>query len=181
MLEYLHSQDSLTITFHHFHRAWLGPLSSADIQGLSMDVDSLMDSPPYLIHGIMPKEAMWNQIWANYIPLDQPSHMACVIPQGNALAPAVKVAMAKKSHRLTSLICQLCTGHCFDANYSNTFRTGTNDNTTCPCSHTPRCPNHLPHCCICQHTKEHVIFHCLKTTPLHDYYLYRIGSLRTIF
>jgi hypothetical protein len=124
---------------------------------------------------------MWNWIWADYNPSDCPLHMACTRPTGNSLAPAVKAAVDKHSCRLTSLICQLCTGHCFDANYSDTFRTGADDNTICPCSHTPRRPNHLPHCRIRQHTKEHVIFHCLKTTALHDCHLRGIGSLRTIF
>jgi hypothetical protein len=45
--------------------------------------------------------------------------MAYAIPDGNNLAPAVKAAVAKRSRRLTSLICQLCTGHCFNANYSD--------------------------------------------------------------
>jgi hypothetical protein len=150
MLEYLRNHDSLTITFRYFHRAWLGAPSREDIQGLSADLDSLMGTPPHPIHGITPKEAMWTHIWANYIPSDQPSHMACVIPNGNALAPAVKAAVAKRSCCLTSLICQLCTGHCFDANYSDTFCAGANDNTTCPCTHVPRRPNH-PHSRRCIH------------------------------
>jgi hypothetical protein len=124
---------------------------------------------------------MWNQIQAEYTPSDRPSHMACVIPHGNTIAPVLKAATAKKSHHLTSLICQLCTGHCFDANYSDTFRSGANDNTTCPCSHIPRHPNHLPRCHIRQHTKEHIIFHCIKTATLHDRLLHSLGSLHTIF
>jgi hypothetical protein len=148
MVDYLDSIDLLTITFCHFHRAWPGAPSPGDIQGLSMDLDSSADLPPHPIHGITPKEAMWHRIRTDYTPSDRPSHMACVNPLNNALAPALKAAMAKKSRRLTSLICQLCTGHCFDANYSDTFRTGANDNTTCPCSHITRRPNHLPCQCI---------------------------------
>jgi hypothetical protein len=181
MVEYLDSSDSLIITFHNFHRAWPGALSPGDIQGLSTDLDSSADLPPHPIHGSTPKEAMWYQIWANYTPLDRPSHMACIIPHGNTLAPALKAAMAKKSRCLTSLICQLCTGHCFDANYSNTFHTSANNNTTCPCSHIPRCPNHLPRRHIRRHTKEHIIFHCLKTTTLCDCLLHGLESLRTVF
>ena len=108
--------------------------------------------------------------------------MACIIPDGNTLAPAVSAAMIKRSHRLTSLICQLCTGHCFDATYSDNFRAGTNNNTTCPCTHTPRRPNHPhPHHRIHCHTKEHIIFHCVKTTSAHERYLHGLGSLCIIF
>jgi hypothetical protein len=146
-----------------------------------MDLDSAADSTPHPIHGITPKEAMWHRIRTDYNPSDCSSHMACIIPHGNALAPALKAVTAKKSRHLTSLISQLCTGHCFDATYSDTFHTGANDNTTCPCSHTPRRPNHLPRRCIHRHTKEHVIFHCLNTTTLRDRLLYGLGSLRTIF
>jgi hypothetical protein len=181
MVEYLDSIDSLIITFCHFHRAWPGAPSPGDIQGLSTDLDSSADLPPHPIHGITPKEAMWHRIQADYTPSECPSYMACIIPHGNTLAPALKAATAKKSHRLTSLISQLCTGHCFDASYSETFRTGANNNTTCPCSHIPRRPNHLPCRRIHQHTKEHVIFHCLKTAALRDRLLYGLGSLRTIF
>ena len=138
ILGYLDSHDPLTIIFRHFHRAWPGAPSSADIHGLSNNLDSHADTPPHPIHGITPKEAMWNRIRADYNPSDRPSHMACICPIGNSLAPAVKAAVRKHSRRLTSLICQLCTGHCFDANYSDTFRSGADDNTTCPCSHIPR-------------------------------------------
>jgi len=112
--------------------------------------------------------------------IGMPAHFRAqhVIPH---YTPALKAATAKKGHHLTSLICQLCTGHCFDANYSDTFRSGANDNTTCPCSHIPRCPNHLPHRRICRHTKEHIIFHCIKTAALHDHLLHGLGSLRIIF
>jgi hypothetical protein len=144
MSEYLCVHDSLTIMFCHFHRAWLGTPSREDIQGLATDLDSLADTPLHPIHDITPKEAMWTRIRADYTPSDRPSHMACVIPNGNTLAPAVKAAVAKRSRHLTSLICQLCTGHCFDANYSDNFRASANDNTTCPCTHTPCRPNH-PH------------------------------------
>jgi hypothetical protein len=181
MVEYLDIIDSLTIMFHHFHRAWPGAPSPGDIQGLSTDLDSSADLTPHPIYGSTPKEAMWHRIQAKYTPSDRPSHMACVIPHGNTLAPAFKAAMAKKSCCLMSLICQLCTGHCFDANYSDTFRTSTNDNTTCPCSHIPRRSNHLPRHRIHWHTKEHVIFHCLKTTTLRNHLLHSLGSLHTIF
>jgi hypothetical protein len=124
---------------------------------------------------------MWNRIRADYNPLDHPSHMACIRPVGNSLAPAVKAAVGKHSRRLTSLICQLCTGHCFDTNYSDTFRSGADDNTTCPCSHVSRRPNHLPRRRIRRHTKEHIVFHCLKTAALRDRHLWGIGSFRTIF
>ena len=181
IVEYLNSSDSLTFTFRHFHRVWPGAPSPADIRGLSNELDSHADTPPHPIHGITPKEAMWNRIRTDYIPSDRPSHMACTRPIGNSLAPAVKAAVEKHSRRLTSLICQLCTGHCFDANYSDTFRSGADDNTTCPCSHIPRRPNHLPRRRIRRHTKEHVVFHCLKTATPRDRHLRGIGSFRTIF
>jgi hypothetical protein len=144
MIRYLDSVESLTITFRFFHKVWPGTLSQADIEGLSGDLDLLAETPPHPIHGITPKEAMWNWIQADYAPSDHPSHMACTWPVGNNPAPAVKAALTKHSRQITSLICQLCTGHCFDANYSDTFCPQAGDNTTCPCSHIPRCPNHLP-------------------------------------
>jgi hypothetical protein len=108
--------------------------------------------------------------------------MACTIPDGNALAPAVKAAVAKRSRCLTSLICQLCTGHCFDANYSDNFHTNAGDNTTCPCIHVPRQPNHTYPCRRThRHIKEHVIFHCVKTTSAQGQFLQGLGSLRVIF
>jgi hypothetical protein len=39
MSDYLLSRDTLTITFHPFHRAWPGAPTLEDIQGLSMDLD----------------------------------------------------------------------------------------------------------------------------------------------
>jgi hypothetical protein len=147
-----------------------------------MDLDSLVDTPLHPIHDITPKEAMWTRIRADYTPSDRPSYMACAIPDGNNLAPAVKAAVAKRSRHLTSLICQLCTGHCFNANYSDNFRTNAGDNTTCPCTHTPRQPNHpYPHRQIHRHMKEHVIFHCVKTTSARERYLRGLGSLCVIF
>ena len=148
MSEYLHDHNLLTITFCFFHRAWPGTPSLENIQGLTPDMDSLTETPPHPIHSTTPKEAMWLHIWADFTPLDCLSHMACITLDGNTLTSAVRAAIAKGNHCLTSLICQLCTGHCFDANYSNHFWAGANNNTTCPCSHVP-CHSNQPHCCIC--------------------------------
>jgi hypothetical protein len=105
MVEYLDSIDSLIITFRNFHRAWPGASSPGDIQGLLTELDSSADLPPHPIHGSTPKETMWHWIRTDYTPSDHPSHMACVIPHGNTLTPALKAATAKKSRHLTSLIC----------------------------------------------------------------------------
>jgi len=58
MSEYLHNYDSLTIIFCSIYRAWPGASFPKDIQGLTLDLDSLVDTPLYSIYGISPKEAI---------------------------------------------------------------------------------------------------------------------------
>jgi hypothetical protein len=105
------------------------------------------------------KERMWTQIHADYTPSPHPSHSACTLPDSNKPAPAIRVAI-KARHRLVfATIPHLATGHCFDTTYSERFRAGADDYTTCPCKHIPRAswvrgPRRA------RHTKEHVIFHC---------------------
>jgi hypothetical protein len=64
---------------------------------------------------------------------------------------------ARASQRVASI--RLATGHCFDATYSARFRPTAGDYTICPCEHIPRRTRrrHIPH------TKEHVLFRCMKT------------------
>jgi hypothetical protein len=79
-------------------------------------------------------------------------------------------------HRLiTSTLFRLAVAHCFDADYSDRFRPGAEDVTTCPCSSNPQ-STHRPR----RHTRQHVIFSCINHTIARRKHIRGLVSLKEI-
>jgi hypothetical protein len=128
---------------------------------------------------LTPKGHMWTKIRSDYTPSTHPSHAACTLPEGNKPAPAIRAAI-KACHCLVfTTIPHLATGHCFDATYSDCFRAGADDYTTCPCKFIP-CASRVQGPRRACHTKEHVIFHCPRYTPSRLTHLEGLSSLPAI-
>jgi hypothetical protein len=101
-----------------------------------------------------PHELMWQHIKADYIPSTHPSALACQPPDNGKPVAAIRGALKTHSRIITSSVIRIATGHCFDAHYSQRFRSGADDTLLCPCSSNLTHP-HL-------HTRHHILFQCAR-------------------
>ena len=125
-----------------------------------------------------PKATMWGKIHVDYQPNPCPSFIACDPPSNNKPPPAVQAAAKCKSRLISSTIFRWATNHSFNANYSDHFRQGADDPTLCPCAdpnHPQFTPSHPYR--LYRHTKEHVLFHCLRYTHTRQTHLHGLTSL----
>ncbi len=170
---YLTASITNTLTIQHYCRTWPGALKK-DLHEFPLLTAALHDAlatastlPPRPTD-TTPKAAMWACICTDYTPSTHPSHVTCVPPDSNALAPVVQATADSGNQTVCSTLLRLALEHCFDATYSLRFRKGANDNVTCPCS-MAKPPTLLPSWAqhhLYLHTKQHVILHCALTQPL---------------
>ena len=119
---------------------------------------------------LSPRDFIWKKIQDEYTPITHPSALACQKPDNGKPVAAIRGAIKVHSCLITSSICRIATGHCFDASYSQRFRPQSNDSHACPHAHT--CP-HL-------HTCHHVIFQCTRYTRTRRRLLSRPWRLQEI-
>ena len=103
-------------------------------------------SPPPL----SPREQMWQNVKNEYVPIIHPAALACQTPDNGKPVAAIRGAAKAHSRLVTSSIIRIATGHCFDATYSQRFRSNANDPLFCPHTHS------RPHL----HTRHHILFQC---------------------
>jgi hypothetical protein len=175
--DYLTLSDTNSLILRHFDRAWPGTPSDMDYQSITDRMDALANTPPHPLEDMTPKQAMWARIRVDYAPSPNPSHSACVAPDGNKLPPAIRAAAASNSRLITSTIFRIATGHCFDADYSDRFRPTAGDRTICPCETIPR-RHRQPR--QNRHTRHHVLFQCPTTAEMRSKHLTGITTLRQI-
>jgi hypothetical protein len=173
LYEYLTTHPSTSIEIRSCERAWLGSRCRAEIKRIA-----ITEEPPELPEAEMdPKAAMWARIQRDYTPSTHPSHVACAPPDGNTPPPAIWAAIAHRNRLICSTIFCFAVTHCFDADYSDCFRSGANDTTECPCNLThPPHPHDIPR----RHTRHHIIFHCPLAAPACLHHLSGASSLPTI-
>jgi hypothetical protein len=153
---HLDTSPANTFTLRTCERNWPGSHTKTELKKNQEDIGQTLACEDW---ELTPKEHMWAKIHSDYTPSTHPSHAACAPPEGNKPAPAIWAAIKACHHLVFTTIPCLATGHCFNATYSDQFRAGADDYTTCPCEHIPRVswvrgPRRA------RHTKEHMIFKC---------------------
>ena len=165
-----------------FDKKWLGTPKQAELRSLDQEL-LIVIRDPIPLPLMPPHMAMWEKIHCNYTPSHKPTYMACTPPLSPIPPPAIHAAAASHSRLMSSTIFQWATGHSFDADYSDRFRPGADDPTTCPCYITPLDPHPTPHAPLNpqRHMKKHIIFHCACYLTQCLTHLVGLHSLRTIF
>jgi len=173
---HLDSSPANTFTLRTCEWKWPGSHTKAELRRNQEDIGQTL---AWEDRELTPKERMWARICMDYTPSTHPSHAACAPPEGNKPTPAIWAAVKARHRLIFTTIPWLATGHCFDATYSERFRTGADNYTICPCKHIPHTSRVRGPRRAC-HTKEHMIFHCPRYTPSRLTHLEGLSSLPTI-
>jgi hypothetical protein len=170
---------------HTFHLrstgpSWPGKPSTDELRSLDPELEAVASLPlhPSLL---TPSQAMWQTIHQDYRPNPHPAYIACTPPHNPIPPPAIRAAAASRNRLASATIFRWATGHSFDAAYSLRFRPNADDIITCPCADIPRPNPTHPQRPRYQHTKEHVLFHCVRYTQQRRLILGNHTSLRVIF
>ena len=166
LIDYLTQNRDSSISLRTFSWSWSGCRSTCKHDHL--ELLTLHPLTPLSQESLTPKQAMWNAYTTNYTPSNHLAHIACTTPYDATLPPATLAAAAHENCLVSSTIVRITTGHCFDADYSDRFRPGANNLTTCPCAiedHPPPTPtregpltHHTRRHTHCRHTCHHIIF-----------------------
>ena len=169
---------------HTFHLRsidprWPGKPKKEELRSLDLELEAVVSLPldPSLL---TPKQVMWQKIYQDYCPNPHPTYIAC-IPLNPTPPPTICVAAASHNRLASATIFRWAMGHSFDAGYSLRFHPEADNNITCPCTDIPHPNPTHPHCTPYQHTKEHVLFQCIRYADQCRLYLGNTSSLRIIF
>ena len=150
-----------SLSLRTYHPTWPGAPSLEDRRVLTSLVEHEAIGPTPTCD-VPPTQAMWQRIRTDYSPSNHPSTIACVLPQGTKLPPAIQAAASCKDRAVSCTIPCLITNHYFGANYSIRFRPNAGDNIYCPCKNRTRRRG------LRLHTKTHVLFECENTQPFRE-------------
>ena len=167
LTHYLSKNGDSMVSLRTLSWSWAGRRSTR--KTIHKELLTIHPLPAPSREDLTPKRAMWNAYAADYTPSNNPSHAACTPPRNATLPPAIRAAAKHDNRLVSSTIIRFATGYCFDADYSDRFRTGADNPTLCPCSegdHPPPSsqegpqnghPRHIP---PQRHTRRHVILRC---------------------